>query len=321
MNVEAIPYKSHEKEFMAYLSSPEEDNMYVGFECLKERYSFILGNCTDFTGHPASGKTEICLEFMFYLSETKGLRHAIYVPDIGNYKEIRRKLLQKHIRKYYRAFKDEDVINANAWVDHHFIILRRKDFKAPVSPMDIWEFTCTYKDDSGIVHTGMIDSWKNLFHDNKGREDLYNDNILSERNELAESQNKHFFTIAHPGKTEWDMKEKKRRIPDANDIKGGGWYASGKCIISVDYPDKTKNGANIYFSKIKPDTVGKVGKVEDLMFFDWAKSRYYELEPNYLNSRYYAGELAKKPKTEQLELKVEEPTQASLDDEWQEPPF
>lgn len=300
MNLTAVGYdRAREEAFMKYWANNTAETYYCGFECMKERYSFMLGNCTDFTGFPGSGKSEFALEIMFYLSETYGFRHGLYVPDIGNYKEIRRKLIHKYTGKsfnstYKNYISEQEIIKANAWVDHHFIILHKKDAKMGVSPVEFWEFICTYKDEGGVLHTGLIDSWKNLFHTIAGsREDLYLDYALSFRNELAEENNRHFFTIAHASKTDYIPGEKKRRIPDANDIKGGGsWFSSGRAIITVDFPNKRDNLTDLYFSKVKPDSLGKMGAVIDKLRFDWGKSRYYEFDPR-SDRRYFAGDLAK----------------------------
>jgi hypothetical protein len=99
-------------------------------------------------------------------------------------------------------------------------------------------------------------------------------------------------TIAHPKKMEFmnsqNGSKPKRRVPDADDIKGGSaWNSNGKVIISVDYPDRTKQTVDIYFCKVKPDTIGKVKVLMEELEFDYRKSRYRET----IESRmYYAGE-------------------------------
>lgn len=301
MNLKKAEYDEKQKSFIDYWKKGGDDIFYAGFECIKERYGVTSGSCTDITGFPASGKTEFALEIQFYLSQAYGQRHAVYLPDVGNYNEVRRKLIHKYtgrgfIKKYPNYITEAEIIKAATWVDHHFIILEKKDIKNPVTPKDFFDFVADYRDNGGVLNTGLSDSWKNFFHEIKGREDQYLDYILSYRNELAEATNKHFFTIAHATKTELEDKtnsdgKKKRRIPDANDIKGGGsWFANGKSIITVDYADKSNNGADLYFSKIKPDTAGRSGAVIDSLFFDWSRSRYYEV---YNGQKFYAGELKK----------------------------
>jgi hypothetical protein len=281
MNVKIIDYNAKRKEFEVFHKTGGAGMNYAGFECLNGVFQFALDGITDITGTPASGKTEFGLELLFYQSEVFGLRHLLYAPDIGSYNEIRRKLLVKYYRRSFRGYEnsitDLDLINATAWIDTYFLIAGKEDAKKPLSPIDLWNFTCEYEDKNGIVNTCFIDSWKNLYHDIQGREDQYLDYVLSYRNELAELKQRHFMTIAHPKNVEFDKDTKKRRIPDANDISGGAsWYRNGKVICSVDWPDKEKNDTDVYFSKIKPDTIGKAKPLIGFLEFDWRKSRYRE---------------------------------------------
>src|SRR5690606_18426661 len=99
--------------------------------------------------------------------------------------------------------------------------------------------------------------------------------VLSDRNEMAEDYGKHIDTIAHATKPK--QFGKKRMIPTAYDIKGGGsWFDNGKSIITVDFPDKTRTNVDLYISKTKPENVGKPGSIIDKLFLDPRKGRYYE---------------------------------------------
>ena len=159
------------------------------------------------------------------------------------------------------------------------------DPKKPLTPIDLWNFVADYEDKNGGVNTCFIDSWKNLYHNMQefgGREDLYLDYVLSYRNELAEAKRRHFMTIAHPKKMEVlinkDTDKPKGRIPDADDIKGGSaWNSNGKTIITVDYPDRNKQTVDLYFNKVKPDTLGRANVLFEMLEFDWRKSRYLEV--------------------------------------------
>lgn len=304
MNLTPVIYSEKEADFMDFWRKGGERVYYAGFECVKHSYGVVLGGCTDLTGFPASGKTEFALEVQFHLSEEYGMRHAVYAPDIGKYEEIRKMLIHKHTgkgmdKRYPHNYIDEaTLVKATAWVNHHFIVLKKKDTHKPVHPKDFYDFVAGYKDDAGEIQTGLCDSWKNFFHDMKGygREDQYLDYILSYRNELAEEAKKHFFTIAHATKTELEDStrpdgRKKRRIPDTNDIKGGGsWFANGKVIGTVDYPDHTTNGTDLYFGKVKPNCIGKSDAIIGQLYFDWGKSRYYE---EAYGEKWYAGQLKK----------------------------
>ena len=288
MNVKIIDYDKRRNNFEAYHKTGGTQINYAGFECLSGCFKYALDGVTDITGLPHSGKTEFALELLFYQSEAFGLRHLLYAPDIGSYNEIRRKLLVKYYRRSFRGYEnsitDLDLINATAWIDTYFLIAQKDDPKKPLTPIDLWNFGSDYEDKNGIINTVFIDSWKNLFHDMQpfgGREDLYLDYVLSYRNELAEGKTKHFMTIAHPKKMEIimpkDATKAKRRVPDADDIKGGSaWNSNGKVIITVDYPDRSKQTVDLYFNKVKPDTLGKANAIFEGLEFDWKKSRYRE---------------------------------------------
>jgi hypothetical protein len=280
-NVIIIDYNKKRDSFEDYHSTGGAGMNYAGFECLNGIFQFAQDGITDFTGSPGSGKTELALELMFYQSEMFGLRHLVYGPDIGNYNEIRRKLIIKHFKRSFRGYYDSitqaDLISCSSWIDNHFLIAGKADIKKPLTPIDLWNFAVDYRDDSGIINTCFIDSWKNLFHDYTGREDQYLDYVLSYRNELAENSKRHFITIAHPKGVEHDKDTKKPRIPTAHDISGGAaWFRNGKTILTVDWPDHEYGGIDVYFWKVKPDTIGRAKTIFQQLEFDWRKSRYRE---------------------------------------------
>lgn len=281
MNVKIIDYNQKRKEFEAFHKYGGAQMYYAGFECLNGVFQFAKDGVTDITGSPSSGKSEFALELLFHQSETNGLRHLLYVPDIGSYNEIRRKLIVKYYKRSFRGYENSiselDLIHCSAFIDTYFLIAAKEDPKKPLSPIDLWNFTADYEDKNGIVHTCFIDSWKNLYHDFTGREDQYLDYVLSYRNELAELKQRHFMTIAHPKNVEYDRETKKRRVPDANDISGGAsWYRNGKTIATVDRPDRDSLYVDIIFSKVKPDTIGTAKSIIQELEFDFRKSRYRE---------------------------------------------
>lgn len=280
-NLKKLEYQEIYSDVTHYLKNGGQPGLKIGFECLSELYSHKEGGVTDWTGFPASGKTYFCLEILMQLSEHHGKRHGLYVPDIGSDKEIVAKLVKMRTGKdfsdkYHNKITENELADSLNWILHHFVIFNKKSFKDGITPMDFWETICEYKDDAGCLNTGMLDSWKNLKHIYSGREDLYLDEILSTRNEMAEKYQKHFHTIAHAVKTEADQAG-KRRIPSAWDIKGGGsWFANGKNIITVDFPIKTEYRVDLYLSKVKPEDVGRIGEVKNCLFLDYKKGRYFE---------------------------------------------
>jgi hypothetical protein len=300
-NLKIIPYNEKRHDFEHYHKTGGSEIRYPGFECMNGIWKFAQDGVTDITGRPGSGKTEFALELLFYQAETFSKRFIIYVPDVGSYNEIRRKLLVKYYRRPFRGYENAineeikgELTSAVAFIDHHFLIAGKEKITKPVTPIDVWNFTATYQDKSGHGVDGvLIDSWKNLFHSYTGREDLYHDYVLSYRNELAENCGKHFMTIAHSNKMP-KGDDGKRKVPDGEDIKGGGWTANGKTIITVDRPEKGSDACDIHFAKVKPDTLGVASSIIGEMDFYWKHSRYRET----INGNIcYAGEGKKLIKT------------------------
>jgi hypothetical protein len=285
MNLEAIKQNEVQNGLLDYLKFGGKPGLKLGFNCFNQFYSHKEGGVTDWTGFPASGKTYFCLEIAMGLSEKYGKRHGLYVPDIGSENEILQKLIKMKTGKDFNDKFNNKIDSAQLqkelpWLMHHFVIFKKKDFKKGVTPINFWEMVCEFKDDGGGVDTGIADSWKNFKHIYTGREDSYLDEVLSIRNEMAESYQKHFHTIAHAVKTELNEHQKgsgKRRVPNAWDIKGGGsWFANGKCIITVDWPDKQSNGIDLHISKLKPEDVGVLGSVLNEIMLDPRRGRYCE---------------------------------------------
>lgn len=293
-NLSPILQNDIQGDLVKYLKNGGEPGLPTGFSCLNQYYTHKQGGVTDWTGFPASGKTYFCLEVAMGLSESENKRHGLFVPDIGSEREVLQKLVKMRTgkdfdHKYGNKISEAELQRALPWIMHHFVIFKKKDFKKGITPLNFWDTVCNYKDDGGVLDTGIADSWKNFSHIYQGREDSYLDEVLSIRNELAESAQKHFHTIAHAVKTELAASFSKsdngapvpRRIPNAWDIKGGGsWFANGKCIITVDFPIKTETCVDLYISKVKPEDVGKLGNILRKIRLDPRRGRYYEIHNN-----------------------------------------
>lgn len=315
-NLIVSSYDAVQPELSKYLEAGAEPGLYLGYECLAPHYSHKLSGVTDWTGFPGSGKTYMALQMQMNLSMQYSQRHGLFVPDIGSDKEIYAKLIKMYTGKdfndkYDNKITEVEMKNAMNWVMHHFVVLKKKDYKKGVEPIEFWEFIADFKDETGKLHTGLIDSWKNLKHIYSGREDSYLDETLSIRNEIAETSNVHFHTIAHAVKTEIEKDgQGKRRIPTAWDIKGGGsWYANGKNIITVDFPNKSAYNVDLYVSKTKPEDVGKVGNIIGKLKLDPKKGQYYE---TYNFNPCFAFE-ARKKKIEEPEIEFGAPMPISTE--------
>jgi hypothetical protein len=278
----------YQKKLLDYHDKCGLPGLELGFKTLNQFYTHKNSGITDWTGFPASGKTYFVLEILMQLTEKYGHRHALYVPDLGTYYETIAKLVKMHTgkdfeKKYQNQIGVGELLNRIPQISHNFKILIKEDYKQPITPQQFWEFVAEYQDDFGKLQTGTIDSWKNMSKEfGNLREDQYLDMVLSYRNEVAEQGNVHFHTIAHPNKTELeDTKsnngQRKRRVPTAQDIKGGdAWFANGKNIITVDWPDEGSSFIDLHIWKVKPENVGKKGKVIQQISLDLKKGRYFE---------------------------------------------
>jgi hypothetical protein len=107
---------------------------YLGFEVMDKHYSMSLGNCTDWTGFPMSGKTQVLMECLMNTSKFYGWKHLVYFPDVGNNVEILADLLHKKTGKSFdpqahNTITDAEITREMDWILNHFKILTRKDTK------------------------------------------------------------------------------------------------------------------------------------------------------------------------------------------------
>lgn len=260
--------------------------VYLGFPIFHEYYTMSLPGCTDWTGFPASGKSEYLLEMLLNTSLFYGWKHLLYVPDVGDKDEIISILIHKITgktfdKRYQKNYiTEQEVMIELEWVLHHFRIMYKTDLKAKMTPYQFWDYAAELSSEiEGGIQTATIDSWKDLKHgiglDNEvfGRDDKYLEDVLSYRNAMAEKHRMHFNIVIHPIKTEAD-KDGKRRPPTPYDLKGGSeWYNNGKCMITVHRLDGSPNGVKIMITKAKPQSVAKVGSVD--MFFNSSVRKFY----------------------------------------------
>jgi hypothetical protein len=288
--------KAHEviDDLFRYRNNYHEKGKYLGFEGMDAYYSMSLGNCTDWTGFPMSGKTQVLMECLMNTSRFYGWKHLVYFPDVGSNVEIIADLINKKTGKSFNpesfnVITDEEILHAIDWVTHHFKVLTRDDIKAKMTPVEFWDYAVQLKKDEGL-ETASIDSWKDLNHpyNDFGGYAQYLEFVLPYRNQIAEDNDLHLHTIIHPKLTE--KENGKRSAPVPYDLKGGSeWFNSGKCMITVHREDPTYYKAELYFNKIKPRSNGNIGKHE--IFFDKEKLVYFEQEQkgNTLIKKYAKG--------------------------------
>jgi hypothetical protein len=264
-----------------YRKEYHNKGMYLGWDKFDEHYSMQLGNCTDWSGFPMSGKTQVLMECLLNTSLWYGWKHLVYFPDVGSNIEIIADLIHKKTGKTFdpklpHAITDEEIAKELDWITYHFKVLTKKEVSAKMTATQFWDYAVKIKNEEGL-HTASIDSWKDLSHpySEYGGYAQYLEYVLPYRNQIAEDNDLHLHTIIHPKLTE---KEKGKRVaPGPYDLKGGSeWFNSGKCMITVHRSDLEDNTVEIFFNKIKPRSIGKIGNID--LKFDLKAFRYYDLE-------------------------------------------
>lgn len=287
-------YENIASELVKYRDNFNSKGLYLGFPNLNNHYNMMLGTCTDWTGFPMSGKTQVLMEMLMNTSLFYHWKHLVYFPDVGSSIEIIADLIHKKTSKSFDPTKtnvitDEEIRRAGMWVTLFFKILTKKDVKAKMTPVQFWDYAVELKKSEGL-HTASIDSWKDLNHpyNDFGGYATYLEFVLPYRNMIAEENDLHLHTIIHPKLTE--KENGKRNPPSPYDLKGGSeWFNSGKCMITVHRPDVMNNVAEIYVNKVKPRACGKLGMTN--LMFDTNTLTYYNLDETNPNNKIYAKKL------------------------------
>ena len=283
-----------------YRDNYNNKGKYLGFEELDKLYTMQLGTCTDWTGFPRSGKTQVLMELLLNTSMYYGWKHLIYFPDVGSNIEIIADLLHKKTAKtfnpkYNNVITDQEIYRHTEWLTEHFKILTKTDVKAKLTPFEFYDMAASMKDQ---INTASIDSWKDMSHpyNEYGGYAMYLEAVLPYRNQTAEDNNLHIHTVIHPKLTE--KVNGQRKAPTPYDLKGGSeWFNSGKCMITVHRESSETTVADISVHKVKPRSCGNVGFTS--LQFDVEKLVYFTTEQTVNgNVKRYATERDKPKKVE-----------------------
>jgi hypothetical protein len=262
---------------------------YLGFKGLGSLYSIKEGGCTDWSGLPGSGKTEVLLDSLKFCSRHYKHKHLIHMPDAGTVEEVIGKLIHKMSGKQFEEFyfdtdgnkrlienrvTEEELEHYLPIVLEYFKILdpEKSNNSKALTPKEFWQFAADNKKELGIF-SGVIDSWNYMKHDVGAlRYDQWLEDTLSFRNELAERNDLHFHTIIHPKSGK--KVEGKLQMPDMHDLKGGSeWSNNGKSIIIV-HREFGSMVTDIKVNKAKPRIVGVQGLTA--LQYDLQKGAFYE---------------------------------------------
>lgn len=302
-------------ELEYYHKHGAEPGLYCGFPNLHEFYNMKAGGCTDWTGLPQSGKSQLLLELLYNTSDFYGNVHVLNTPDIGNVIETLDILIHIHTgktfeKKYPNRIELKEAFEASAWILNHFLIIEQSDPKAKMTPVAFWEM-CAEMKKSQRIDTGTIDSWKDMDHEGMGGNYAsYLSHVLPVRNKIAEFNKIHFHTVIHPKNPRRGEKGKIYAI-QTDDMEGGAqWNNSGKTIISVAREFDSKL-VDINILKAKPRVVGKRGFTS--LQFDPSNSRYYWMDAAGGGVPVYAEKEYRKPQQSAITPNVDFPREQELD--------
>jgi len=305
------------------------NTFYAGFNSLGSHYNIKEGGVTDWTGYAGSGKTELLLQILINCSKWYGHKHLIYMPDAGTNEEVVAKLIHKMTGKQFEEFyynkKGEKVEIKNRITEAEMFKLLptildtfkiyvpekkegTKTRSKAITPVEYWDFAAANKKELGIF-SAVIDSWNYMKHDiGSQRQDQWLEEVLSYRNEVAESNALHLHTIIHPKAA---VKDKNGKIimPDMHNLKGGSeWSNNGKTII-IAHREFGSKITDIRIDKAKPKIVGIQGMTA--LQFDVNYGGFYEIvngkrqyshqEPILVEKQFQVPEV-KKDLTEDLPL-------------------
>ena len=270
-----VDFSSLSNDLNKLLKFGETPGLSTGHKAIDEHYTIMEAGVTDITGWPGSGKTLLLDDMLMAQSQLYGKKHLLYVPDSGNHQNVYARLLHKLTGKTFRKGYDNritevEMYNAMGWIYEHFKVVVKTDFKYRLTPYDFWHYAIDEGFDSAV-----IDSWNYMNHKGGGTD--YLAEVLSYRNELAETNKIHFFTIIHPKNPTAQNYDKDGKLMEADQFSlmgGSEWNNNGKSILSIHKESKDSPLYELHFKKCKPDIVGLAGG-KITFEHDWRLRRVY----------------------------------------------
>ena len=253
-----------------------------GFIGLKKGYPIFIA------GSPHAGKTEFTFEVLMNTSMLYGWKHFIYCGEGGNVEHIFNELCHKYMMKPYKYLTEPEKIQAEYFVNEHFIIANHdKDYTID----EFYEVVDNTERELGIkFDTTCFDPFNDIKEEVEkfgNREDKYLAYALKRVRVSSKVNNRIDILVNHIADIRPIVdKEGNRYMPPAmpNEWAGGRtWWRRGFLMLLVYRPptfqkdsqgmNYAENETHIHIQKAKPKGIAKIGIKS--IFWDWKKNRYY----------------------------------------------
>jgi hypothetical protein len=270
---------------------------HLGFECLKDYYSILLGKTTYLYGAPYSGKTYLWFEFLINLSEFYGLKHGVFSVEMGKPHEIYWELIQMKasVNTYNGGIlTDDDYSKAVDFIDKYFFIIDPDDIRLTVDEF----YNCpdfireSFGEEIQTLTGDPFNEFSLGANEYKFRDVWLGDQLTLIRKK-SNFTNIHTCIVNHArdqSMVKHTVRESKKVFeyyppPSPRELLGGQeWYRRGLGMICVwrppeGLPDQygitaLKNEIHIIIQKAKPRGIGKTGTIK--LYLDHERHRYYE---------------------------------------------
>lgn len=251
---------------------PEEIG--IGIEGLSDFINIVPGTLTVLTGFAGQGKTSLTMAIVANL-----LKRNVPVT-IGTFETLPH-IMERRLRAAIIGCGEYQIpvtriANADATLARNLrIISQSVDEDREMTLEDVLELAriSVIRDGCRVL---FLDPWNEIEH--KRRKDEteteYANRAIRALRHFAQGYNVAVWVVAHPAKP--DMSS-KIPVPGLYHVSGSAaWANKPDYGLSYTRPDKTKNLARVYISKVKMGLPGKEGDVE--LVYDWRTSSYARAE-------------------------------------------
>ncbi|MGE0675393.1 MAG: AAA family ATPase [Methylibium sp.] len=249
---------------------PDRESFSTGMYFLDRHYRIRMGDFCVITGVPSHGKTSFVNDLACRVARNHGWTVAIASFEQHPQADHRRTLRQWFTGMPERMQTQEQIAEADAWIDRHFVFIVPSD-----DDLASLEWTLE-KCAAAVIRHGarvvVIDPWNELDHDRPGDVSLteYTGRAIKEFKRLARNLDTHVIVVAHPTKLQ------KGDQPSLYSISDSAHWANKPDVGSVIWkedPERSDAECRVLKSRYH-DRIGVPGEVA--MTYDANRRRFLE---------------------------------------------